>query len=170
MIERIGPATLVVTEAELKLHCRIDEFQFEDERPVVMLYAAAAQDAAERITRRSIGVSTYQQTVDGQVSEVALQMTPLVSVQSVMSAGAAVAYTRSTEIATPVIRLASPADGVVVTYSAGYATVPESIRSWVLLRTGTLYEHREDNGEKPVAEHQFCRHLLTPYISRFVVA
>lgn len=169
MIERIGPPVLVVTDEEIRQHCRIDEFQFEEERATIGLYARAAQDAAERITRRSIGMQTYRQTARGQVSEISLSVAVLGEIQGVTEAGGNVGYSIEYRYETPVVKLDQPGTDVVVTYTAGYASVPDSIRSWILLRIGALYEHREESAEKPVSEHRFAQHLLTPYIARFIV-
>ncbi len=169
MIERIGQSVLVVTDEEIRQHCRIDEFQFEEERATIGLYALAAQDAAERITRRSIGMQAYRQTERNQVSEVCLSASPFGEIQSVTVSGQAADYSIEYRHGIPVVKLDQPGPDAVVTYTAGYPSVPDSIRSWILLRIGALYEHREESAEKPVSEHRFAQHLLTPYIARFIV-
>lgn len=169
MIEQIGDSPLVVTEEEIRLHCRIDEFEFEEQRPIIMAYARAAQDAAARITRRSIGISTYRQTVYGSASDVELSMSPLGSIISVRSGGMDLAHSIEHRNGLPIVK-ASSSSGMTIEYTAGYGSVPSSIHSWILLRIGALWENREENAEKVANEHEFAKHLLTPYISRLILS
>lgn len=56
---------------------------------------------------------------------------------------------------------------IAVTYTAGYGTsgasVPEGIRSWMLLRIGMLYEHREEVAEGQLMALPYIDRLLDPY-------
>lgn len=60
-------------------------------------------------------------------------------------------------------------DAMRITVAGGYATladVPESLRRWLLLRVGTLYENREDfTAEAVVRDTSFARHIYDPFIA-----
>lgn len=54
-------------------------------------------------------------------------------------------------------------NAVVVTYEAGYVTCPASLRSWILLMIGSLYENRERDSEARVETLGFADRLLDRY-------
>ena len=168
IIERLTPVELVVTDDEIRSHCRLDEQQWLEQMDIIRLYAAAAQDEAERITRRAIGPGTYSLTMTAPVREVELPNPPLVSIDSITDS---LAYTTLHRNGIPVVKLdTTSGTDVTIIYQAGFATVPEGIKAWILLRTATYVENRESDSAKPVAPNEFAQNLLTPYISRLVLA
>ncbi len=157
-----GPAAEPVTLAEVKLHLRID-----DNADDVLLGAliTTARQHAENITRRSLVTQTWKLVLDNfPAGVITLDHAPVSSVSSVLyldSDGVeqtlnAAGY-KLDKITEP-CRLV-PAYGttwpstreeinaVSITYSCGYGApeaVPESIKRWMLLRLGALYENREE--------------------------
>jgi uncharacterized phiE125 gp8 family phage protein len=157
-----GPAAEPVTLAEVKLHLRID-----DNADDVLLGAliTTARQHAENITRRSLVTQTWKLVLDHfPAGVITLDHAPVNSVSSVLyldSDGVeqtlnAASY-KLDKITEP-CRLV-PAYGttwpstreeinaVSITYSCGYGApeaVPESIKRWMLLRLGALYENREE--------------------------
>ena len=157
-----GPAAEPVTMAEVKLHLRID-----DNADDVLLGAliTTARQHAENITRRSLVTQTWKLVLDHfPAGVITLGHAPVNSVSSVLyldSDGVeqtlnAASY-KLDKITEP-CRLV-PAYGttwpstreeinaVSITYSCGYGApeaVPESIKRWMLLRLGALYENREE--------------------------
>lgn len=165
IIERLTPAELVVTDDEIRKHCRIEEQAWIEEGSIVRLYAESAQDEAERFTRRAIAKGTFRVT---GVGEVLLYNLPITSVTSVTYGGSPVTHVRDDTGGIPKITFTGEA---TVEYLAGYGTnVPAPIKAWILMRTATMYDNRESDSSKPVQASPFVENLLMPYVVRLVLA
>jgi uncharacterized phiE125 gp8 family phage protein len=57
-------------------------------------------------------------------------------------------------------------DAVQITYISGYATVPESIKLWILMKAGDLYENRGALSEQQLYPlgHEFYMGLLDEFV------
>lgn len=159
-----SPAQPVIERALVKAHLRVDH---DDDDTLIDAYLAAATghiDGPEGWLGRCLGQQTLELTLHGDAwprcgATLALPCGPILSVDSVTyidPAGAeqtigpgsgiytllaggllALAYGQSW----PATR--SQADGIVITYTAGYAVLPKAIEAAILLMTGDLYANRE---------------------------
>jgi hypothetical protein len=163
---------LVVSDCELQTHLRIDPDAWLEEHALVRLYAAAAQEEAERFTRRAIGPGTYQVAPAEVVASVYLRNIPITQILSVSAAGSPVSYTALDYMGLPLLLLPAASPNVVVQYEAGYAegSVPPMLRAWILLATANLYENREAHSTKPVLPNAFASNMLMPFKVTLVFA
>lgn len=158
----ITPATVpAVTVSEAKAHLRLDT---TNDDTLVSALLIAATEAAEHATGRALMTQTWEASFDSFPTILALTRVPVQSVVSVTYID--LSGTRQTlapnayhltaddfDFArlTPVHGTQWPqvrgdVDGVTVTYTAGYAdaaSVPESIKAWIKLQVGSMYENRE---------------------------
>lgn len=149
-----------VSTAEAKLHLRVDVA--DDDALIAALVMAATLDA-EHLMGRAVMPQKWLMTLDSFPSAVILQRPPVTALDSIKyvdSSGtlqtlppavyqlaAASDYTASV---TPAYAQTWPAtrgqpEAVQVIFSTGYAnaaSVPESIKAWIKLRVGALYENR----------------------------
>ena len=138
-------------------------------------FIKAAREYAEKVQNRALISQTWELVLDdwpsGSVIEVPLP--PLSSVASIKykdSAGtettwAATNYIVDTDSFLGRIVLADgiswpsttlyPAGGIRIQFVAGYTTVPEVVRSAILLLVGHLYENREAGTERALQEIPF---------------
>lgn len=158
------PAAEPVTLAEAKLHARIDT---NAEDALVGSLIIAARQWAEQYTGRAFITQTWQLALDyvPSVGSLSLPRAPLQSIESVMSydnADNAILcdaknYFADTvkEPGRVVLRAGSawpfplrPANGIVVTYIAGYGddgeNVPAPIKTAILQLVAHWFEHRGD--------------------------
>lgn len=169
------PATEPVTLAEAKLHLRVDT---SDEDALITRAIKSAREECEHYLQRSIPQQTLGLYLDAFPSgDLRLAWGPAQSITSVQYIDAAGTPTTlpgsvymfdDTQIE-PVLRLtwasewpttrAQP-NAVIVTYVAGYAACPESIRNWILLRVGTLYRFRETESDRVPLPSPFADRLL----------
>lgn len=176
-----APASEPVTLAEAKLHLRVET---ADEDALITALIAAARADAEHLTGRALISQTLELALDGFSPEIRLQKPPVASVESVKyidSAGLlqtlpqwAYVLDSHSEPArlVPAYGLCWPTarnevNAVLIRYVAGYAdaaAVPQIIKSWMLLRIGTLYAHREEVvAGVAVATLPFVDRLLDPF-------
>ncbi len=179
-----APTAEPVTLAEVKLHLRVEDNA--DDALIAALITAARQHA-EHDTRRALVTQTWKLVLDAfPESVITLDRAPVSAVVSVVYIDPeGVSQTLSAagyqlDAVTEPCRLV-PAYGstwpatraqvnaVTVTYTCGYGnpdTVPESIKRWMLLRIGALYENREEvlTGRAiTLAPLPFVDALLAPY-------
>lgn len=162
MLTRItAPAVEPVTLAEAKLHLRVDS---NDEDVHIAGLITAAREQAESNTRRALITQTWRLTLDAFPGIIELprpRLQAVTSVQYVDTGGVMqtldasayqVAGTSEPARILPAYGRNWPAtrhqlEAVSITYTAGYgnagADVPASIRQWMLLYIGALYENRE---------------------------
>ena len=159
------PTAYPVTLAEAKLHCRVDGTT-EDSRIDGLI--AAATDYVEKYTGRSIMAQTLRLTLDSFTDAIVLPRGPVQTVSSVKyydPAGIeqtvpASGYTvdaasdpswvvRDGDYTWPAILDA--VNAVNITFVAGYATVPPSIKHVILLLISQWYDNRSASAEKQMA-------------------
>ena len=156
------PAGEPVSLAEAKLHLRVDGG--EDDLLIGSLITAARQ-AAETITHRQFITARWKLVMDAFAGQaVLIHKSPLISVVAVeyldmaglvqtmppshYTVDAASEPARLTPIFGQTWPPTLPQIGAVsVTFDADYgpaSAVPEGIKSWIKLRVGSLYAHREE--------------------------
>ncbi|MFT0532265.1 head-tail connector protein [Castellaniella hirudinis] len=154
------PATEPVTLTEAKLHLRVDG---NDENALITSLIVAARQGAEHMTGRALMPQTLELSLDDFAPEIQLPRPPLTSVTSVsyVDGGGVMQVLDSSAYAVndhgqaaslvPAFGTSWPqardqVSSVLIRYQAGYASasdVPQAIKSWMLIRIGTLYEHRQ---------------------------
>jgi len=177
-----APAALPVSPAEAKLHLRVDGAD-DDTLITAMLWAAC--QAAEQLTGRALMPQAWQLACDQFPATLVLTRVPVVSVNSIIyvdSAGADITLP-NTEYSldnacefgfasvVPAYGKSWPSarvqpNSVRVIYQAGYANadaVPESIKAWIKLQVGAMYENRELEGAVQTYALGFADRLLDRY-------
>lgn len=154
-----GPSESITT-AEAKLHLRVDS---SDDDDLIDALITAAREQCEHELGRGIGSQTWQRTLDAfPDSGIALGMPPVASITSVQYVDTAgTLQTLSSTLYTldsasedeawvlPAEDTEWPetldtANAVRVQFVCGLTTVPSTVRAWMLLRIGTLYQHRAE--------------------------
>lgn len=187
-LKLITPAsTYPVTLAEAKLHCRIDTAA--DDALVTALITAATEMAEQR-TGRALLEQTWELTLDAFPSAFELTRVPVQTITSVKYYDSSAvqqtidpsAYVLDTAdgdgnaYVVPALGASWPSAGdqinaVSVRYVAGYANaaaVPQSIKSWILLQVGAMYENREAEGMMQPNKLGFADRLLDRYLVNIV--
>jgi uncharacterized phiE125 gp8 family phage protein len=179
-----APTAEPVTLAEAKAHLRVDTVA--DDALIGMLIQSARQ-AAEQFTGRALITQTWERVLhafpDGAIK---LGMPPVASITSLKYidiAGVEQTYSSAgytldavnmpgwlyPSVAYPTwpSTQADAINAVRVRFACGYgatgSTVPATVRSWMLLRIGTLYEHRQE-----VIAGISLNELPTPYTERLL--
>ena len=154
-----GPSESI-TLAEAKLQLRVDG---ADDDTLITALITAAREQCEHELGRGIGSQTWQRTLDAfPRGGIALGMPPVASIGSVQYIDAAAALQTlssaayTLDAASDDEAWALPAQGydwpstldtanaVRVQFTCGLTTVPSTVRAWMLLRIGTLYQHRAE--------------------------
>jgi len=170
------PATEPVTLAEAKLHLRVDAS--DEDLAITSMLKAARQDC-EHVLQRTIPPTVLALFLDEwPCGDVTLPLGPVTAIDSVryvdpttgtLTTWASSNYvlddTRVDALLRPAYNVTWPAarvqfGGVQIQYQAGWASAPESIRAWILLRLGALYRFREADSDKPASPHGFADRLL----------
>lgn len=158
----VAPTTLPVTLIEAKAHLRVD---IADEDTDITAKLGDAVEAVEHITGRALMPQTWLLSCDGFPAVLELTRVPVVSVTSIIyddTTGTPQTLSPSlytlnnadeSRIATIVPSFGTQwpsalahVNTVRVTYVAGYpdaASVPESIKTWIKMMVGSMYENRE---------------------------
>lgn len=184
-LKLITPATeLAVSLAEAKLHLRIDDAADDT---LISAFITAATEMAEQATCRAIMPQTWELTLDAFPAALQLTRVPAASVISLK-------YTDSTgtvqtlasnlytldraddyghayvvpAYATSWPNTRDQINAVALRYVAGYAdaaSVPESIKAWIKLMVGAMYENREAEtvGNGSAIKLGFADRLLDRY-------
>jgi uncharacterized phiE125 gp8 family phage protein len=156
------PTALCVALTAVKEHLRVD---FDDDDALIISYINAATEMCEQVTGRAIMLQTWQLTAPSFWVEGFGELTrvPVVSVDEIKYLSmdgtdttlAAFALDNADEQGFAYLKPAFgdvwPSARVVdnsvrVNYTAGYtsaAAVPESIKNWIKLVVGSMYENRE---------------------------
>lgn len=154
-----APTTEPVTLTEAKAHLYVTH---ADDDTLIGAYIAAAREDAEHRLGRLLITQTWELSL-GAFPSVIVMPVPIASVVSVKYTDpdgaeqtlAAASYQADTVASpgaiAPAYGYSWPAtreqyNAVKVRYTAGYATaadVPATIKAWILLRVGGLYENRE---------------------------
>lgn len=173
---------LAVDLASAKLHLRVD---VADDDTLITAYITAATEAAEQATGRAIMPQTWELTLDAFPDAFELTRVPAASVASIKyidTAGveqthASNQYTLNNAddfdcaYVVPAYSVTWPAtrdqpNAVTVRFVAGYANaaaVPESIKSWIKLQVGAMYENRAAESDKQGYPLGFADRLLDRY-------
>jgi uncharacterized phiE125 gp8 family phage protein len=182
-LKLITPATeLAVTLVEAKAHLKVDVV---DDDLLITAYIAAATEAAEQITGRAIMPQTWELTLDAFPDALEITRMPAVSITSLKyydSNGTQQTLSNSlytldnaddfgSAYVVPVYNGAWPdtrgqINAVALRYLAGYAAavnVPESIKAWVKLQVGAMYENRQAEGTVQTYALGFADRLLDRY-------
>lgn len=178
------PTVEPVSLAEAKLHLRVD---FDDDDALIESLISAARVAAETLTGRQICTARWMRTLDRfPCSSLLLHRCPVQSVveisyqdqlgqwQTVDPSIYVSDLTSEPARITPGFGNTWPITlsqiGVVrVVFDAGYGTpsdVPEGLKSWIKLRIGSLYAHREEMSilsKGRIDPLPFVDGLLDPY-------
>ncbi|MDO9236001.1 MAG: head-tail connector protein [Aquabacterium sp.] len=156
-----APTALAVSVADAKAHLRVDG---TDDDTLISAMITAAAELAEQATGRALMPQTWELTLDAFPAALQLTRLPAASVASITYADStgtiqtlpsnlyALDNADDFGFASIVPAYASswPAtrdqiNAVAVRYVAGYADashVPESIKSWIKLMVGAMYENR----------------------------
>lgn len=179
LIELTAPTVEPVTLAEVKLHSRIG---INDDDALLTVYITSARQLAEQKTGRSLAPRTLVRYYDEFPDSIELLKGPITSIDflkyineaGVLTTLSGAAYALDvTQLSGWIVpaygyewpsTLTTP-NAVQVQYQAGYSsvTIPASIKAWILLMVGTLYENRESASERPVADNSFADALLARY-------
>jgi uncharacterized phiE125 gp8 family phage protein len=157
-----APSALAVSLAEAKLHLRVDG---NDDDTLITAMIGAATQMAEQATGRAVMPQTWQLSQDEFPGAFELTRIPVQSVVSIVYTDASGAdqtldslnYTLDNASdfgsakVVPAYAKNWPAsrtkvNAVRVQYVAGYAdaaSVPDSIKAWIKLMVGAMYENRE---------------------------
>ena len=178
------PAEEPVSLVDAKLHLRVD---FDEDDTLIASLISAARQAAETLTGRQFVNARWKLVLDGfPPCAIALAKCPVQSVVAInyldmnSSVQTMPASTYTVESAcepariTPVFGQVWPPSlpqigAVSVTFDAGYGAasdVPEGIKSWIKLRVGSLYTHREEMAvlsRGRIDPLPFVQGLLDPY-------
>lgn len=176
-----APASEPITLAEAKAHLRVTD---TDEDDLISAYIVSAREVCEQQLGRALVTQTWEKVLDAfPANEIVLPWPPLLAITSVKyidTAGTeqtlgAATYALDTYSEPGWLLLADGeewpetrdvANAVKIRYTAGYgaaAAVPQSIKAWIKLYVGALYENREASSEKPVNAHNFVPGLLDRY-------
>ena len=183
-----APSTYPVTLAEAKLHCRVD---LADDDTLIAALITAATEMAEQKTGRAIMTQTLELTLDAFPEAFELTRVPVQSVTSVkyydttgtqqtlsntlyaLDAADDFGFAHISPVyggTWPTTR--DQINAVAVRYVAGYAdaaSVPQSIKNWILLMVSTMYANRETEAYSSRAvsttvQMQFVDRLLDRYV------
>jgi uncharacterized phiE125 gp8 family phage protein len=159
------PATEPVTLQEAKIHLRVDD---TEEDTSISMAIQAAREEAEHQTGRALITQTWERVLDAfPAGAIQLGNPPIISITSVKyfdvngveQTLSASAYTLDS-VKMPGWLLPSAAyptwpstqadtpNTVRVRFTCGYgaaSAVPAKVRRWILLRIGTLHEHRQES-------------------------
>ena len=183
-----APSTYPVDLASAKLHCRVD---IADDDTLITALITAATEMAEQKTGRAIMTQTLELTLDAFPDAFELTRVPVQSVTSVKYYDTnGVQQTLNNTLyaldaaddfgfayISPVYAGVWPdtrdqINAVAVRYVAGYAdaaSVPQSIKNWILLMVSTMYANRETEAYSSRAvsttvQMQFVDRLLDRYV------
>lgn len=170
-VKVITPATQQLPTADLRAHCRIDPVDVDTDAVVDALlvgYLAAAVGYAEHYTQRSIGEQTLELALDAfpACGAIDLPRGPVASITSIKyldESGAEqtlsdTLYALDDYGLVPRVLLTgdawpatdAAANAVKVRYDAG--SLPDAVKSALLLYVAHLYENREASGTDRLAE------------------
>ena len=181
----VPPATEPVSLAEARLHLRMDSDNTADDS-IISALITSAREMAEHETGRSLVAQTLELAFD-EFPEFAIRLArpPVLSVVSITYIDLAGTPTVISPLLHSLESINAPgyvmpaqgsswpfamdtANAVRVRYVAGYgdaAAVPKSIKQWILLNIGTMYEHRMTVDRASVAElpMRYADRMLDPY-------
>lgn len=144
------PAVEPLTLAEAKAHLR---FPYSDEDTLIEALISAAREMAESTTQRALVQQTWRQIEDQPPRVVLLRKWPVLEVVSIKADGVAVELAAVETVVgdNACVAMANgsiwPGRRLEIEYRSGFgadgAEVPKTIKQWMLLQVGTLFENRE---------------------------
>ncbi len=170
-----------VTLAEARAHLRVDSTA---EDTLITSMITSATEVAEQLTGRAIMPQTWELTLDSFDDGIVLTRPPVRSITSITyvdTAGATQTLSASlyrlraddfgAATVTPVYGQSWPetlddTDTVTVRFVCGYASedsVPQPIKSWILLQVGSMFENRESESASGTSKLIFADGLLDRY-------
>lgn len=172
-----------VTLAEAKLHLRVDT---SADDALITALITAATDEAEQLMQRATLPQSWTLTLDGFDGPIVLQRPPVTAITSLkylqavdgvltILAGSEYLLAAANEYTARVVPAFGKAwpgaraqlEAVRVEFVTGYADagkVPESIKAWIRLRVGALYQNREAwTLGKAIEANPFVDRLLDRY-------
>lgn len=167
-----------VTLAEAKLHLRLDT---SDEDSLITAQIKRAREECEHLLGRSIATRTMGLYLDDfPDGAILLPRGPVVSIdwlryvdtagalQTISSANYTIDDAQVEPWLLPAYGYEWPqsreqANAVNVQYVAGFASCPEVIRGWILMRIGSLYRFREADAERVPMPLPFVDRMLDEY-------
>lgn len=135
----IQPSVKPVTLAEAKSFCRVLS---NDDDAIITLLIDAATDYAQSVTGRQLCEATFEIKAGALSSPLLLPKSPFKAITSVKSGGIDINYSLHYDVDVAAIEFSASED-VIITFTAGYDTIPSSLKAWVLNKVSSLYEHRE---------------------------
>lgn len=179
-LKLIAAATaLPISLIEAKAHMRIDA---STDDTLITAMITAAGELAEQKTGRALTAQTWELTLDAFPVAFELAKVPVSSVTSLTyidingdsivlgssnySLDNACDYGHTYVV--PAYGVNWPAtraqiNAVALRFVAGYTTVPESIKAWIKLQVGAMYENREREGAMQTHALGFADSLLDRY-------
>lgn len=182
-LKLIVPATeLAISLADAKAHLKVD---VADDDTLITAYITAATEMAEQATGRAIMPQTWELTLDAFPDAFEITRIPALSVTSLKYWDATgTQQTLGTGLYTldnaddyasayvvpayggtwPTAR--EQINAVALRYVAGYAAaanVPDSIKAWIKLQVGAMYENRQLEGAVQTHALGFADRLLDRY-------
>jgi uncharacterized phiE125 gp8 family phage protein len=168
------PAEEPVSLADAKVHLRTVTGDTSEDSAVITPLITAAREYCENFTRRAFAAQTVKAYPDGWEDNIRLPMPPLTTVTSIKYYDEDDAvYTFDTgdyqvdtiggtiqilEEPTETLRILNP---IVIEYTAGYTTLPKTLRQAMLLFIADKYQNRGDEPTEKAAEA--IKTLLYPY-------
>ena len=162
ILSEVSPFDGLMDLEEVKLYLRVTNTE-EDE--LIKNLVLASIKKAEAITNRSIPQKEFLFYVDN-TKEFELPYPPFIELVSINVDN----YELDDRDTLAKITL-NQAQDVQVQYKAGYITLPEDIKVWILSTTATLYENREQFSDVSSFEipNRFLDCLLDRYKVRYFV-
>jgi len=159
-----GPVEEPLTLSEAKQHLRVDH---GDEDALILALISTAREQAEQRLDRPMLPQTFLQVFDKAVSGTELYISnDLLTIESVTYADSAGVDHVTTEYAKTLtgIKPLFSGDNVRVEFTAGawasVESVPFSVKAWMLLLIGDLYENRASTPAGTVGEFKFANVLI----------
>lgn len=182
-LKLITPATeLAASLADVKAHLRVDT---TDEDTLITAYITAAAELAEQATGRALMPQTWELTLDAFPEAFEITRVPAASITSLkywdttgtqQTLGTGLYTLDNTDdfgnaYVVPVYGGVWPdtreqINAVALRYVAGYAAaanVPDSIKAWIKLQVGAMYENRQAEGAVQTYALGFADRLLDRY-------
>jgi uncharacterized phiE125 gp8 family phage protein len=151
-----APSAEPVSVADAKLHIRAITGDTTEDAAIITPLITAAREYCENVTGRALAAQTIEAYPQRFESIMKLPRPPLVSITSIkytddagtettMDAGDYLVDTKFGRVAFKKIPSFTPAllNHIKITYEAGTANVPKTIRQAMLLLIGHWYENRE---------------------------
>jgi len=151
-----APTTEPVTLAAAKMHIRAITGDTTEDAAIITPLITAAREYCENITGKALAAQTIEAYPDRFTNIIVLPRPPVTSVTSIkytdddgtettMDAGDYLVDTKFGRVAFKKIPSFTPAllNHIKITYEAGTANVPKTIRQAMLLLIGHWYENRE---------------------------